>query len=152
MDQLLLILRKPASRPPAARPLARVLCELPLMVRDAVAAALGPGRALRGRGPAWLAEAADVRLESLEPSEPTHHAVGLSAVPLGRVAQQHYAQKSLFPELLPDPLDTGLDVLGDCLRSLNQNDGEGWPVPDSLCVRLLRLTKVLGPTSELAGF
>ena len=91
-----------------------------------------------------------MRLESLEPTSRRTMPWASRRFRSGRVAQQRYAQKSLFPELLPDPLDTGLDVLGDCLASLNQNDGEGWPVPDSLCVRLLRLTKVLGPTSELA--
>lgn len=152
MNQLLLIPRQSPTRQPLARPLARVLAELPLLVRDAVAVTVGTSRQGRGRGPRWLTEAAALRVEGLDLTQATHTGIILSVPPLGEVAAAAYRQRSLFPEMRPALTDNGLDVLGDCLRILSDQRAGDIPVPDSLCLRLLKLRTVVGSTSELAGF
>ncbi|MCY2966229.1 MAG: hypothetical protein NT069_21790, partial [Planctomycetota bacterium] len=152
MHRLILYPRNPTGQLPATRAVGRVLAELPNLVRDAVAGAMGPSRGITGRGPGWLARAADVRIEGIDRSAPDRPAFLLSAPPLGEAASDQFSQRTLFPELSPNRDDTGLDVLNNTLRSLFHPEMGHPPLSLGLMRRLLRLTNALAATSELKGF
>ncbi len=126
-----------------------LLAEVPFAVRDAVSMALRNRSKVQGPRPGWLERASDVRFVHHEGNGET--ALYFEAPTLGEAAQDIYAQGSLFPELRPDPQDTGFDLLGDVLADIRQHNADSGHFDPPLLSRITRFHKVFSKRSPFTG-
>lgn len=123
-----------------------LLALLPLAIHGAVSMALRNRSSPRGKRPEWLKRATDVRFVDFQGDEETM--LYFEAPRLGEAAEEMYQQGELWPTL-PDPCDTGFDLLGDVLADVeaHNEDSERFDLP--LLKRLTRFKKVFeGPFRE----
>jgi|688.fasta_scaffold279003_2 hypothetical protein len=151
MSSVVLHLAESASRPPSLRRVGRLLVELPGLIREAVLPALKRRSALRGGVPAWLQTASQPGLETIEPATATFQTIRLSLPILGSAAPEEFQQRTLFPELRPDPRDTGLDLLIDLVVRLEQRQDNLRDVSTNALRRFVRIQATLAEGSEIVA-
>ena len=128
-------------------PVGNLLRQVPSLVRQCVAMAFEHRSRPRGRPPAWLAAASDVRLVGLTGGDEA--TVRFDTPVLGEAASAIYAQGELFPTR-PSPEDTSFDLLGDVLRDVARRDGDSHRYDGELLRSVARLgTVVNGEFSEM---
>ena len=96
-------------------PLGAVLQVIPAAVRRSVLMAVQGRSTARRTCPAWLAAAADVRLVDYGGEDET--ILSFESPRLGDAAPGLYEQMQFWPTL-PDPKDTGIDLLADVLADV----------------------------------
>lgn len=98
--------------------LGALLAELPLVIRAAVSMAFRNRSQVKGRRPAWLERASDVRFVDHDGNGDS--ALYFEAPILGEAANDLYSQTCLFSEFddRPDPNDTAFDLFGDVLNDV----------------------------------
>lgn len=124
-------------------PLGTVLQVIPTAVRRSVLMAVQGRSTARQARPDWLQAATDVRLVDYAGEDET--ILRFSSPRLGDAAPQLYEQKQLWPTL-PDPRDTGLDLLADVLTDV----AFGNPDSDRFDRTLLRQLARFRPALESA--
>lgn len=139
IHKLTLFSRARHGKRPALSTLAPLLDELLTAVRYSASMRLRSRSTQKGKRPAWLTRAADVRLIDLQGDEHTH--LFFEAPPLGDAAPEFYTQKDLF-WTPPDAEDSVFDLFGDVLSDVGaQNaDSERFDLP--LLRQMLRFAKV----------
>jgi hypothetical protein len=125
-----------------------LLAEVPLAIRETVSMALRNRSAVKGRRPGWLERASDVRFVGHEGNGET--TLFFEAPVLGEAAPEIYVQGSLFPELRPDPQDTGFDLFGDILADIQQRDADSEHFDPPLLHRITRFHKVFAKRSPFS--
>jgi len=117
-----------------------LMVEVPLAVREAVSMALRNRSTVQGRRPAWLDRAADIRFVDHQGNGAT--TLFFEAPTLGESAIEIYQQQSLFPELRPDPHDTGFDLLGDVVTDVANRNSDSGHFDTHLLRRIIRFHRV----------
>jgi hypothetical protein len=130
--------------------LGRLLAEIPLAVRESISMALRNRSTAQGRRPAWLERAADIRFADHQGNGET--ILFFEAPVLGEAAQEIYTQTSLFPEMRPDPNDTGFDLLGDVLVEVDQRNADSQHFDPALLKRVTHFQSVFGKKSPFSEF
>jgi hypothetical protein len=115
------------------------LAELPLAVRYAVSMAMRSRSTQRGKRPAWLDRAADIRLVGMDGNGDS--TLFFEAPPLGEAAGEFYSQRDLF-WAPPSAEDTGFDVLADVLKDVETANADSERLDRPLLRRLLRFRGV----------
>lgn len=116
-----------------------LLAEIPLAIRETVSMALRNRSTLKGRRPGWLERASDVRFVDHAGNGET--TLFFEVPTLGEAAPDIYAQRALFPELRPDPQDTGFDLFGDILTDVQQRNSDSEHFDPPLLHRLTKFQK-----------
>jgi hypothetical protein len=116
-----------------------LLAQIAGAVRSAISMALRNRSAIRGRPPAWLDRAADIRFVDHQGDRET--VLFFDAPRLGDAAQELYQQGEFWPTR-PDASDTGFDLLGDVLSAVKAEDADSDLFDVSLLNRLLRFRRV----------
>ncbi len=117
------------------------LAELPLAVRSAVSMAMRSRSTQKGKRPAWLQRAADIRLVDIQGDGDS--TLIFEAPRFGEAAGEFYAQRDLF--WTPPSLDdTGFDLLGDVLTDVEATNADSDRFDRPLLRRLLRFRRVFG--------
>lgn len=131
--------------------LGELFVELPLAIRATVSMAFRNRSNVKGRRPAWLDRASDVRFVDHQGNGES--VLFFEAPPLGEAAEDVYAQNSLFPELdeRPAPEDTAFDVFGDVLADVRLRNADSGHYDPSLLNRITHFNRVFkkGPYSEV---
>lgn len=124
-------------------------CELPLVIRQAVSMALRSRSTVRGKRPAWLKRASDVRFVDYTANGEV--ALRFEAPSLADAAPEVYQQQSLFPDLRPAPTDTGFDLLGDVLSDVQREEADSEHYDSPLLRRITKFQKFFhqGPFKEI---
>jgi hypothetical protein len=151
MSSVVLHLAESATRPASLRRVGRLLNELPGLIREAVLPALKRRSTVRGGVPSWLQAASQPGLETIEPVHESRQTIRLSLPLLGTAAPEEFHQRTLFPELRPDPRDTGLDLLIDLVLRLEQRQGNPRDVSANALRRFVRIQSTLGDGSEIVA-
>jgi len=94
--------------------------ELPKVIRQSVSMAVQNRSATKGRSPAWLKRAADIRF--IDHRDDDGICLRFEAARLGDAAPELFEQQSLFPELMPDADATGFDMFGDVLADIRADE------------------------------
>ena len=128
-----------------------LLAELPLAIRATVSMAFRNRSHVKGRRPAWLERASDVRFVDHQGNgESTLY---FEAPLLGEAAADVYAQQSLFPEADDRPAkeDTAFDVFGDVLTDVQKRNSDSEHYDPSLLRRITSFKRVFkrGPYNEV---
>jgi len=120
-------------------PVGLFLAQLPQAVRYAVSMAMRNRSTERGKAPAWLHRAADIRLVDVQGDRES--TLYFEAPPLGETASEFYSQKELF-WTPPSAEDTGFDLLGDVLKDVEAANADSERFDRPLLKRLLRFREV----------
>src|SRR5439155_25873964 len=99
--------------PPSA--VGEILRALPVVVRQAIRMGFAGRSTTRGRRPAWLTAASDIRFVGFDGNEDT--LLHFEAPSFGEAAEELYRQPEFWPNK-PPPEDTGFDLLGDVLADV----------------------------------
>ncbi len=110
--------------------------ELPKVIRQSVSMAVQNRSATKGRGPAWLKRAADIRF--IDHRDDDGICLRFQAARLGDAAPELFEQQSLFPELMPDADATGFDMLGDVLADIRASEKDSQHFDTTLLRRVGR--------------
>jgi hypothetical protein len=126
-----------------------LLVEIPLAMRASISMTFRYRRTIRGPQPAWLKAASDIRFVDHQGDDGT--TLFFEAPTLGEAADELYQQKALFPEMQPDPQDTGFDLLGDVLRDVQAQNSDSDHFDPPLLNRIARFQKVFkrGPFCQV---
>lgn len=151
MSSVVLHLAGSESRPVSLRRVGRLLAELPGLIREAVHSSLKRRSTHHGGTPTWLQVASQPGLESIELANGPLQTIRLSLPMLGSAAPEEFHQRTLFPELKPDPRDTGFDLLIDLVRRLEQGEGNLRDVSSNALRRFVRIQSALADGSEIAA-
>ena len=131
--------------------LGMLFAELPLAIRATVSMAFRNRSHVKGRRPAWLDRASDVRFVDHEGNGES--VLYFEAPQLGEAAADVYTQQSLFPEADDRPAkeDTAFDVFGDVLADVQTRNADSGHYDPSLLHRITQFTRVFkkGPYSEV---
>lgn len=120
-----------------------LLAELPLAVRAAISMQLRQRSSSKGRRPAWLVQASDIRYVPRPGNGET--ALLFEAPTLGEAAEAIYRQGEFWPTR-PDAADTGFDLFGDVLAEVEAGNGDSDRFDGPLLKRLIRFRRALsGP-------
>lgn len=149
MSLVVLHLAESAARPASLRRVGRLLNELPGLIRESVLSALKRRSTMKGGVPAWLQVASQPGLTAIETVQGSQQAIRLSLPMLGSAAPEEFHQRTLFPELRPDPQDTGLDLLIDLVHRLDQRHSDPRDVSTNALRRFVRIHATLGEGSEI---
>jgi hypothetical protein len=149
MSSVVLHLAEPASRPASLRRVGRLLNELPGLIREAVLPALKRRSTSRGGVPAWLQAVSQPGLSAIEPVQGSKQTMRLSLATLGSAAPEEFKQHTLFPELRPDPRDTGLDLVIDLIQRMQPPHSDLRDVSSNALRRFVRLQSALADGSEI---
>ncbi len=103
-----------------------------------------------GRRPAWLERAADIRFADHQGNGET--TLYFEAPTLGEAAPEIYAQNTFFPEMRPDPTDTGFDLLGDVLFEVDQGNADSQQFDPALLKRIAHFQSVFDRRSPFKEF
>jgi len=122
--------------------LGHLLVDIQDSVRQSIAMAFRGESASRGRPPASLHAAADLRLVGYSGRDETM--LVFEAPKLGSVAPGLYQQGEFFWTERPSPEDTGFDLFGDVLADISQNKDDS----DRFDSRLLRKLQKFGSMLE----
>jgi len=123
-----------------------LFAELPVAVCAAVSMNLRNRSTMKGRTPAWLKRAADIRYVNHEGDGDT--VLYFEAPSLGEAAEELYRQGELWPTR-PDAADTGFDLLGDVLSEVEAGNVDSDRFDPSMLKRLTRFKRALaGPFQE----
>lgn len=150
MSSVVLHLAESGSRPASLRRVGRLLAELPGLIREAVLPALKRRSTLRGGTPTWLQVASQPGLETIELANGPLQTIRLSLPMLGSAAPEEFHQRTLFPELKPDPSDTGFDLLIDLVRRLEHGQEGLRDVSAHALRRFVRIQSAFVDGSEIA--
>ncbi len=101
--------------------LGELLRELLRAVQQSIQMAFTGRSRLRGRRPAWLTQAADIRFVAYSGEDET--VLYFEAPRLGEAAQELYEQQELWPTR-PDANDTGFDLLADVIDDVARNNSD----------------------------
>jgi len=124
------------------------LAELPSVIRGAVAMALSNRSVPKGKGPAWLDRAADIRFVDHQGNGNT--TLFFEAPQLGQAAHECYHPGERWGSR-PDPDSTGFDLLGKVLHEVESQNTDSDHFDTPLLKRLVRFQKVFqGPFREAA--
>lgn len=126
-------------------PLGEVLRLIPTAVRRSVLMAVEARSGARRASPPWLSAATDVRLVDYAGEDET--ILSFESPRLGDAAPALYEQKHFWPTL-PDPQDTGLDLLADVLADVAVGNTDSDRFDQPLLRELLRFRPVLETTFE----
>lgn len=133
------------------RHLGELLAALPSAIRAAVSMAFRNRSHVKGRHPAWLDRASDVRF--VDHGGNGESVLFFEAPMLGEAAEDIYSQKSLFSEYddRPNPKDTALDVFGDVLADVLKQEVDSSHFDPSLLRRITFFDRVFkkSPFSEI---
>ncbi|HBH52277.1 MAG TPA: hypothetical protein DDY91_10330 [Planctomycetaceae bacterium] len=151
MPRVVLLLSEAAHGEASLRSVARLLAEVPGLIRESLLSALGRKNASKGRLPGWLRLASQPCLVSISPVMDLRQVVDVSLPALGESAPEEFRHRTLFPELRPDPRDTGFEVLIDLLHRLEQNHVPVADLSANVLSRLVRLRPWLEGESAIAG-
>ena len=121
-------------------PLGAVLQVMTVAVRRAVLMAVQGTSTLRRTNPAWLSAATDVRLVDYGGEDET--ILQFESPRLGDAAPSLYEQQQFWPTL-PDPQDTGIDLLADVLADLAIADPDSGRFDPPLLRQLARFRPAL---------
>ena len=149
MSSVVLHLVETASHPASLRRVGHLLTELPGLIREAVLSALKRRSTLRGGIPTWLQVASQPGLETIEATQGRQQTIQLSLTTLGSAAPEEFHQRTLFPELRPDPRDTGFDLLIDLVLRMEQGQESLRDVSSNALRRFARLQSSLAEGSEI---
>lgn len=127
----------------------RLLVEVPHAVRAAISMSLRNRSSVGGRRPAWLERAADIRFVDHQGNGDS--VLYFEAPTLGEAAEEIYKQPALFPEMRPDPSDTGFDLFGDVIKDVCDQNSDSERFDPSLLKRITNFRKVFerSPFSEI---
>jgi hypothetical protein len=110
------------------RAFGELLCAIPEAVRYSIRMAFESRSRAKGKRPAWLSAASDVRFLDHAGDDQTilHFEVPM----LGDAAREIYRQREMWPTR-PEPNDTGFDLLGDVLKDVaaNNSDSDRFDLP-----------------------
>jgi hypothetical protein len=118
----------------------RLLAELPHAIRAAISMAFRNRSTASGRHPAWLQRAADIRFVDHQGNGES--VLFFEAPTLGEAAEEIYQQQPLFPEMRPDPLDTGFDLFGDVVKDVRDLNSDSERFDPSLLRRVTNFRNV----------
>lgn len=116
------------------------MVEMPLAVRECISMALRNRSSVRGRRPSWLTRAADIRFVDHENGDGVR--LFFEAPSLGEAAAEIYQQGALFPEMRPDPNDSGFDLLGDVFNDVQEQDSDSDHFDPALLDRITKFRRV----------
>ena len=121
-------------------PLGELLRELPLAIRQSIRMAFTGRSRSRGRRPAWLSAASDIRLVDYSGNGET--VLRFEAPLLGEAASELYEQQEFWPTK-PNAADTGFDLLADVVCDVADNNPDSDKFDRPLLVRLSRFRKAI---------
>ncbi|MCH7990713.1 MAG: hypothetical protein IID46_16355 [Planctomycetes bacterium] len=121
-------------------PLGELLRELPHAVRQSIRMAFTGRSRSRGKSPAWLLAASDIRLVDYSGNDET--VLHFEVPPLGEAAAELYQQQELWPTK-PDANDTGFDTLADVICDVAANNLDSDKFDRPLLGRLIRFRKTV---------
>lgn len=117
-----------------------LLVEIPLAIRESISMAFLNRSNMNRRRPNWLAKASDIRFVDHQNGDGVN--LFFEAPQLGEAAEEIYRQQSLFPELRPDPSDTGFDLFGDVLKDVRTQNSDSETFDSALLRRITRFRNV----------
>lgn len=117
-----------------------LMVELPLAVRASISMALRNRSRVSGPNPAWLNRASDVRFVDHQNCDGIR--LFFEVPILGDAAEEIYKQKSLLPEMRPDPADSGFDLLGDVFNDVQAQDSDSDHFDPPLLKRITKFQSV----------
>ena len=120
-----------------------VLERIPEAVRQSVRMAVEGRSRARGKRPAWLRAAADIRFLGHDGEDQTH--LHFDAPTLGEAAPSLYEQQELWPTK-PDAGDTGFDILADVFEDVAARNADSERFDRPLLESLANFHKVLNGT------
>jgi hypothetical protein len=126
------------------------IAEVPESIRYATSMAMRSRSTQKGKRPAWLERATDIRFVGLE-GDGESSTLYFEAPPLGEAAAEFYSQKDLFWSP-PSAEYTAFDLLGAALGDVESNDADSDRIDRPLLRRLLRFRHVFGGTFSSARF
>jgi len=121
-------------------PLGELLRKLPHAVRQSIRMAFTGRSRFRGRRPAWLSRAADIRFVDYSGDDET--VLRFEVPRLGEAAPELYHQQELWPTK-PDANDTGFDLLADVIGDVADNNPDSDKFDRPLLGQLVRFRKTV---------
>ncbi len=122
------------------QPLGELLRLLPLAVQQSVCMAFTGQSSVRGRRPAWLRQATDIRLVEYAGSDMT--VLKFEVPRLGDAAAELYRRREEWPSK-PAVDDTGFDLLADVLCDVANEDSDSDRFDQPLLQRIVRFKRAM---------
>jgi len=122
-----------------------LMVEIPQALRASISMAFRYRSTVRGPRPSWLKTASDIRFSDIrfvDHQGDDGTTLFFEAPTLGEAAEELYQQKTLFPELQPDPRDTGFDLLGDVLKDVQAQNSDSEHFDPPLLNRITKFQRV----------